>query len=432
MKYYLAIDIGASSGRHIVGYMENNNIQTIETYRFKNGVIRKNDHLFWDIDYLVKEVKNGIKESLKRFKTIESLAIDTWGVDYILLNNDNVIGLPYAYRDERTLSVLDEVHSIMPFKELYSRTGIANNSFNTIYQLFVDKKNGLLDKATDFLHIPEYINYCLTGVKMKEYTMASTTGLINVDTKEYDLDIINKLGFNKKLFKELHEGGETVGYFKDEVANEVGGNIKVKLCFSHDTASAVYAVNTNDPYISSGTWSLLGVVDNKAHTDDYSRENNFTNEGGVNRTFRYLKNIMGMWIINNIANENNSNPVELKDLAYKSDYNVTFNVNDSELLSPVNMTEAVKNVINKEGNIAPIELKDLARSVLLSLAKEYASSIKTIEKTTGKTYDSITIVGGGAKNELLNKFTEDFSGKKVIALPIEATAIGNLKIQMEE
>ena len=432
MKFYLAIDIGASSGRHIIGYKENGEIKTIEVYRFKNDVKRINDHLFWDIDYLVNEVKNGIKVALSKYNKIESMAIDTWGVDYILLNGDNVIGLPYAYRDDRTLSIIDKVHSIIPFEELYSRTGIALNTFNTIYQLYDDKEKGLLDKATDFLHIPEYINYVLTGKKMKEYTMASTTGLINVNTKDYDKEIISKLGFNQNIFKPLHQGGELVGNFKKEIALEVNGNIPVKLCLSHDTASAVYAIDYDAPYISSGTWSLLGVKEIVAHTDELSRINNFTNEGGYNKTFRYLKNIMGMWVINNIAKENGSSPIELKDLAYTSNYNVTFNINDKLLLSPVNMTEAVKTVIRCENKEEPKELKDLARSVLLSLALEYSNSVNEIEKNIGKKSDKIVIVGGGAKNELLNKFTEEYSNKKVIALPIEATAIGNLKIQMED
>ena len=261
--------------------------------------------------------------------------------------------------------------------------------------------------------------------------MASTTGLINVDTKEFDLNIIDRLGLNRKLFTRLYEGGDTVGYFKDEIKKEVGGDILVKLCFTHDTASAVYAIDYDSPYISSGTWSLLGIKDSIAHTDKISMENHFTNEGGYKRTFRYLKNIMGMWIVNNIAKENNSSPVELKNLAYDSKYDVTFNVNDQRLLAPINMSEAVKEVIVSEGNNPPEELKDLSRSVLLSLAKEYAKSIDEIESNLNKKYDSIVIVGGGAKNELLNKFTEDYSKKKVIALPIEATAIGNLKIQME-
>ncbi len=430
MKYYLAIDIGASSGRHIVGWKENGEIKTQETYRFKNGVNEIEGHLMWDMPHLYQEVKNGIKESLKLFPNIESLAIDTWGVDYVLLNGDEVVGKTYAYRDERTNATIPMVHGIIPFEELYSKTGIAFNTFNTIYQLYDDKLNGLLNKATDFLHIPEYLNYLLTGKKMKEYTMASSTGMINAETKEYDETIIEKLGYNKAIFKELHEGGELVGTFKKEIIDEVGGDIKVRLCLSHDTASAVYAIDEDCPYISSGTWSLLGVKEKVPHTDENSRKCNFTNEGGLNRTFRYLKNIMGMWIINNVANENCSNPALMAKLAATSEYDGSFDVNAPSLLAPKNMTEAVERELVKLGYAKPNNLADLTKAILVSLAKSYAASVDEIENNIGRKSDAIVIVGGGAKNKLLNELTEEYSGKKVIALPIEATAIGNLKIQI--
>lgn len=430
MFFYLAIDIGASSGRHIIGYMESGEIKTVEIYRFINGVFRDNGHLFWNLDNLLCEVKAGIKKALKEYPRIESMAIDTWGVDYILMKNDTIIGKPYAYRDSRTDSTIPKVHSIIPFEELYKRTGIAFNTFNTIYQLYDDKEKGLLDEATDFLHIPEYLNYCLTGIKMKEYTMASTTGLINASTKEYDDYLVDKLGYNKKLFKELHEGGELVGSFKDEIVNELGGNIPVKLCLSHDTASAFYAVDYDCPYISSGTWSLLGVKEDVAHTDINSMNANFTNEGGLNRTFRYLKNIMGMWVVNNISKENGITPIEFRKNVLSSNYKYTFDINSKELLAPSNMTEAVKCELRKVGAPMPKDLNDLANSVLLSLAKSYKESIEEIERNINRKCDSIVIVGGGAHNTILNQYTEMLSGKRIISLPIEATAIGNLKIQM--
>ena len=430
MFFYLAIDIGASSGRHIIGYKESGEIKTVEIYRFKNGVFENNGHLFWNLESLLTEVKAGIKIALEKYPQIESMAIDTWGVDYILMKNDEIISKAYAYRDNRTEKTIPKVHNIVPFEELYSRTGIAFNTFNTIYQLYDDKENGLLDEATDFLHIPEYLNYALTGVKMKEYTMASTTGLINARTKEYDYELINKLGFNKEIFKELHEGGDFVGNFKEEIVKELGGNIPVKLCLSHDTASAFYAVDYDCPYISSGTWSLLGVKEKDAHTDYNSMKCNFTNEGGINRTFRYLKNIMGMWVVNNISKENNISPIEFRANVLSSSYKYTFDINSKELLAPANMTEACKNELRKVGAPVPETLNDLANSVLLSLAKSYASSIEEIESNIKRVSDSIVIVGGGAHNTILNKYTEELSGKKVISLPIEATAIGNLKIQM--
>ncbi|MDE5593794.1 MAG: rhamnulokinase, partial [Clostridiales bacterium] len=303
-KYYLAIDIGASSGRHIVGWRENNKIETDEVYRFGNGVARQNGRLVWDISALARNVIDGIKAAFKKYPKIQSLAIDTWGVDYVLMYYNMAVSPCNSYRDNRTESVINNVHSIIPFDELYSRTGIQFQPFNTIYQLYDDLKKGHLDTVTGFLMIPEYLNYILTGMKMHEYTNATTTGLVNAKKREYDGEIIKRLGLPENLFTDLHAPGTRVGKLKPEIEKYVGGNLDVMLCASHDTASAVEGIpmTGNAVYISSGTWSLLGVKAENAITDENSRKANYSNEGGVGY-IRYQKNIMGMWVVNRLRDE---------------------------------------------------------------------------------------------------------------------------------
>ncbi len=434
-KYYLAIDIGASSGRHIIGYKNGNDVETTEVYRFTNGVKEQNGHLVWDIEHIFNEVVNGIRESLKKFPVIQSLAIDTWGVDYALIKDGKPLLPVYAYRDGRTEKSIPEVHKLTSQKYLFERTGIAFQTYNTVYQLYEDKLSGRLDGATDFLLIPELINFMLTGKKLKEYTNGTTTGLVNADTKEFDKEIIKKLGLPSHLFPALHEGGETVGDLLSEIQSKVGGNIPVKLCLSHDTASAFYTAGLlggeSSVFISSGTWSLLGNKQTEKHTDETVRLHGFTNEGGIDRTFRLLKNIMGMWVINNVCKENGFTPKDISALADESDYEYTVDVNHSDFFAPESMTETFKKHIKLSDAPQLKNEKDLSRCALLSLARAYAESVFQLEKDVNKTYDNIVIVGGGAKNVLLNRLTEKFSGKKVIAMPIEATAIGNLRIQME-
>ena len=252
MKYYLAIDIGASSGRHIVGWTENGELQTKEVYRFPNGVTERDGHLTWDIDALETHVKTGIDEALKEYPRIESLSIDTWGVDYVLLKGDAPILPCYAYRDGRTEAVIEKAHEKMPFAELYRRTGIQFQPFNTLYQLYADKLAGRLEQATDFLLMPEYLLYRLCGVKSHEYTNATTGGMVSAVTGEYDAEIIEALGLPKQLFKPLQQPGAIIGEYK---------GIRVMLCATHDTGSAVEGIpmEGDQLYISSGTWSLLGV-----------------------------------------------------------------------------------------------------------------------------------------------------------------------------
>ncbi len=430
MKKYLAIDIGASSGRHIVGWEENGEIKTDEVFRFPNGVKKQGEHLVWDTVVLFQNVKEGIKQAIQKHGKIESLAIDTWGVDYVLMNGDEPILPCVSYRDERTVKASEEVHKLVPASVLYEKTGIGYNAFNTIYQLYDDKKTGKVDKATDFLMIPEYLSYLLTGVKAYEYTEHTTTGLLNVHTKDYDKEIVEALGLPERIFHKPQKVGSSVGYLKEEIADEAGGQIEVILCASHDTASAVAAIpiEKNNPYISSGTWSVLGLQIENAITDEGSRKAGYSNEGGANG-FCYQKNIMGMWIVNNLKKElcPDVDFGEIIQQARESEYQGVVDVNDSRLLAPKSMKEAFDSFFVD----TPQTVGDYFKCAFMSLAYGYKQALDGLSKNTKKIFDKLYIVGGGAKNTYLNELTEKICEIKVVALPIEATAIGNLKIQIE-
>ena len=426
MKYYLAIDIGASSGRHIIGWREGDDIKTKEVYRFPNGVSRESGHLVWDIECLYYSVLAGIREAFRLYPQIESLSVDTWGVDYVLLDGDKEILPVYAYRDGRTEAVIPKVHEIIPFSELYSRVGCQFQPFNSIYQLFDDKLNGRLENATDMLMIPEYLMWKLSGVKAREYTNATTMGMVN---GEFDMDIVRRLGYPERLFPKLSQPKTVLGNLLPEIAGKVYGNCKVVLCATHDTGSAVEGIPMvgNHPYISSGTWSLLGVKTPKPITDKGSEEANYSNEGGVGYN-RYQKNIMGMWLVNELQRElcpNTPFPKIVK-MAQESNCEKVVDANSQDFLAPESMKVAFDNVTGELESVG-----DYFRCAYKSLALSYKQAIDELEANTGKKYEKLYIVGGGAKNEFLNHLTEEATGKKVIALPIEATALGNLKIQME-
>ena len=434
MKRYLAIDIGASSGRHIVGYMQDGELVTEELYRFPNGMDTVDGHLVWDTDRLLAEVKEGIRLSLLKYPDLVSLSIDTWGVDYVLLKGDEEVKPTYAYRDSRVEEPIKEVHSIIPFEKLYSLTGTQFNKFNTVYQLYADKKADRFVGVTDFLMIPEYLMYKLTGVKKKEFTEASTTGLVNADTLGFDEYVIKTLGLPEQIFKSIDKPGDLVGSLSPEVAKEVGGNLSVVLCATHDTGSAVEAIDmeTDSPYISSGTWSLLGVKTAKPITDLKSCNSGYSNEGGVGYN-RYQKNITGMWIVQSLRKElcPDTSYGDIADMAASSKYTQVFDVNDDAFMAPESMKDAILQYHKAAGKPLPETDADYFNSAYHSLAYCYDIAIKDLENNTGKTYPEIYIVGGGAKNSYLNDLTEKYTGKKVVALPIEATAIGNLKIQMK-
>ena len=429
MKYYLAIDLGASSGRHIVGHLENGEIITDEVHRFKTGMDNSPHGLVWDIPRLYKEILEGIKIAFNKYKNIESLSIDTWGVDYVLMNGDIEIPPFYAYRNRRCFKASEEVHKAVSFEKLYETTGIQFASFNTIYQLYDDLKSGRLDEATDYLMLPSYFIYKLTSVKTHEYTNESTGALLNALTKDYDYPTLDKLNFPRKLFGKINQPGDYVGELLPNIQKQVGGNCKVYLCASHDTGSAFEAVDIPDESIilSSGTWSLLGIKSKEAIITNESLKANYTNEGGVGY-IRFLKNIMGMYLANRVKEETGLSYKTVDSLISNSTYHQTFDVNDSSLNAPINMKEAILNLLKDNPPSTDI---DLFASIYHSQALCYKKAIDELEVVTKKKYKRIYIVGGGARNVFLNNLVKEYTKLEVIALPIEATALGNIKIQMK-
>lgn len=430
MQYHLAIDIGASSGRHIFGWLKNGKMQTQEIYRFSNAPETDGDHLKWNIERLFQEIVNGLKKAGEIGKIPQSVGIDTWGVDYALLDeNDELIDGVYCYRDSRTEKTIPLVHNKIPFEKLYETTGIAFAPFNTIYQLYDDVLSGRMAKAKSMLSLPDYLHFRLTGVKKREYTHATTTGMVNASTHTWSAEIIEKLGFKKELFGDLSEPSETVGDFTDEIAKQVGYKAKVVLPATHDTASAVLAapLENQTPYISSGTWSLLGIEQAKAHTEETARKSGYSNEGSSQNTFRFQKNIMGLWIIQQVKKEigGEYSFAALAELARENPVEDIFDVNDKKFLAPKSMTEAIYETVGKK-----LTLGETAYCVFNSLARDYASSLKDLEKATGEKYQTLNILGGGSKNTFLNELTAKYTGKKIITGPTEATAIGNLLAQM--
>ncbi len=427
MKYYLAIDLGATSGRHVIGYEVDGKFVLEEIHRFKTGMDESSHGLVWNVPRLFKEIKLGIKKAFKKYPKIESLSIDTWGVDYVLMNGDKEIPPYYAYRNARNIEASKELSKVLPFEELYKTSGIQFAAFNTIYQLYDDMRNGRLEKATDYLMLPSYFSYKLTGIKSHEYTDESTTSLLNAVTKKYDYEHLDKLGLPRRLFNDISEPGTILGELKDDIAKEVGGQTKVVLCASHDTASAFEAVDVpeNGIIISSGTWSLIGIKTKEPICNEKSLASNFTNEGGVNY-IRFLKNVMGMWIVNQIGLQENINFVLLLDQIEKTNYQETFDVNDESLVAPKNMKQAVTKLLV---NNPPKNDLELFASVYHSMAVAYKNVCDELEGITNKKFNSIYVVGGGAKNKYLNRLIEEETSKKVVAMPIEATSLGNIKVQ---
>lgn len=431
MTYHLAIDIGASSGRHILGYTENSKLKSEEIYRFENNLKKDGETLIWDIDNLVNEVLNGLCECKKQGKIPETVSIDTWGVDYCLLDENKKEILPVVcYRDQRTEKIQNEFEKVLPFSTLYEKTGIAKNNFNTVYQLYCDKKSGKLDKAKHFLMIPEYLSFKLTGVIKNEYTNASTTALLNARDKNWDFEIIEKLGYPKELFKELSLPSERIGDFNKETENKVGFNSTVVFCPSHDTAAAVAAcpLNENAVFISSGTWSLLGTENKEPILSDEARKAKFTNEGGIEYRFRFLQNIMGMWLLQNIRRnlDKKYSYDEMMNMAKQSNYEKTVDVNSKELVAPDNMIEAIRSLLGEE----KLPIGDVLGCVYNSLALSYKKAVDFLEEITEKQFDEIFIVGGGSSDKYLNELTAKYTKKKVLTGLKEATATGNLISQL--
>ncbi|MEE0946486.1 MAG: rhamnulokinase [Acutalibacteraceae bacterium] len=438
MKYYLAIDLGASSGRHILAHFEDEKIVLEEIHRFKNGFEEKNGSLCWDTARLFNEILIGMKKCAELNKIPESVAIDTWGVDFVLLDkNDNIVGDSVSYRDSRTNGMDSELCKIISEEELYARTGIQKQLFNTSYQLMSIKLNNpeYFKEAVTFLFIPEYLTFLLSGKKASEYTIASTSQLLNAENRDWDYELIEKMGIPKEIFCPIHRPGTVVGDLTPEVAKVVGYNAKVILTAAHDTASAIAALPTqqdNTLYISSGTWSLLGTESMYPICNKESMDANFTNEGGYDYRFRFLKNIMGLWMMQSVRKEWHEEVGfgEISNMARNESITSCVDPQNNVFFAPKSMINAIKDECRLTGQQVPETLGEIAKVIYNSLSKCYAQAIGQIEAITGINYPHIAIVGGGSQDSYLNKLTAKASGKKVSAGPTEATAMGNLIIQM--
>lgn len=437
-RYYLAIDIGASSGRHMLASMKDGKMQLEEVYRFPNGMDDKNGTLCWNVERLFTEIKNGLKKCKEIGKLPVSMAIDTWGVDYVLLDKDDrILGDTVGYRDSRTEGMDEKVYEVIPQDELYARTGIQKQIFNTVYQLMAVKESHpeYLEQAESILMIPDYFHFLLTGVKKNEYTNATTGQLVSPKTNDWDYEMIDMLGYNSKMFRPVSMPGTVVGGFTEEVQKEVGFNCTVVLPATHDTGSAVLAVPTNDDdavYISSGTWSLMGIERKEADCSMESMKANFTNEGGYDHRFRYLKNIMGLWMIQSVKKEftEDLSFAQICEMASKETISSIVDCNDDCFLAPKSMIKAVQDFCRKTGQQVPETVGEISSVIYNSLAKCYGDTVKEIEEITGKKYSTIYVVGGGSNAGYLNELTAKYTGKKVSAGPSEATAIGNVIVQM--
>ena len=431
MSYYLAIDIGASSGRHLLGEIKDEKLTITEIYRFENSIKENNGTLVWDTEELVENVIRGLEECRKADKIPQTVAIDTWGVDYVLLDKDGREILPcVAYRDARTAAVPQEICKLIDKNELYRRTGIGEQTYNTIFQLWCDKQSGKMDKAEHLLMMPDYLSYKLTGVVSHEYTICSTTGLLNAESKSWDGEIIEKLGYKKELFKKISKPCTPVGNLSEEIKARVGFDCLVLHCPAHDTASAVAACPISDDslFISSGTWSLVGTENTYPVTTQQAMDAGLSNEGGINYRYRFLKNIMGMWLFQSIRKELGGRYTydELMQLAMSSDFKELIDPTDDAFLAPKSMIEAVKSYLGKPD----LPLEDVLSSIYHSLAVSYRNTLQEIESISRKEIRHINIVGGGCKDRYLNGLTKLYTGKNVSAGPVECTATGNIISQM--
>lgn len=438
-NYYLAVDIGASSGRHMLAWLEDGKMQLEEVYRFENGMTNKDGKLLWDTKRLFSEIVNGMKKCREIGKTPQSMSIDTWAVDYVLLDeNDEALGDTYGYRDHRTDGCDAEVYKIIPEAELYARTGIQKQIFNTIYQLMAvkQKEPGILERAKTFLMLPDYFSFLLTGNKASEYTNATSTQLVDPRTKQWDKELIEKLGYPADMFLTLQMPGTKAGDLRKDIAAQVGYQCSVVMCATHDTASAVMAMpkpKGEGLYISSGTWSLMGVELKEADCREESRQANFTNEGGYDYRFRYLKNIMGLWMIQSVRHELNDaySFAQLCEMAEEAkDFPSRVDANAACFLSPENMTAQIQSFCREAGEPEPKTPGELATVIYQSLAECYRQTVEELEHNTGTVYDTIHIIGGGANAGYLNQLTANATGKTVCAGPTEATAVGNIMAQM--
>ena len=441
VDHYLAIDLGASGGRLILGHVEGGALVLSEVHRFSNAPDRKDGSLVWDVDRIFNEIAAGLEKCAAAMGSggvLRSAGIDTWGVDYVLVDKEGKIIEPaFAYRDLRTEPFFK---TLIPDEELYAISGIAFQPFNTIYQVLADKAAGRLEKAEYMLQLPEYFSHRLTGnlrnKEYNEYTMASTTGLVDAAKKVWAKKIFEKLDLPLRLFKPLRLPPYDIGGLSGEMQARAGFDTRVVMIASHDTASAVATVEEGSLYISSGTWSLLGVV-GEPILSEAARAASYTNEGARNGRIRFLKNIMGLWVLQSVRRELNDaySFAELEAMARNAGKNAepdwTIDLNLPRFFSPVSMITEIKAEYKLRGKKAPESPGELAFAVYTSLANCYKTAIADLEKITGKKYPAISVIGGGSRDSYLNALTAAYTGKKVYAGPTEATAAGNILLQMQ-
>lgn len=438
----LAFDLGASSGRAMLGTLENGKLELTEIHRFKNQMTKIHGHFYWNIFSLFEELKTGLRKCISEHRIQPvSIGIDTWGVDYALITADGLLaGLPFAYRDHRTDNSMDQFFKIVPKDETYWLTGIQFMQFNTLFQLFasVTQNHRALEIAESLLFMPDALNFLFTGKQQTEYTIASTSQLLKPGKAEWEKKLFSSAGIPDKIAGEIIMPGTIIGPVLREVQEETGcGEIPCIAVAGHDTASAIASVPAkagNWAYLSSGTWSLLGIESPLPLVSEQTREMNFTNEGGVEGTTRFLKNIMGMWLIQECKRIWDANSVlgwhEIVALSNNAEpFKCLINPDDPGFLNPGDMPRAVQDFCAKTNQPVPKTKGEIARCIYDSLALKYKHTLRQIESVTGKPIERLHIIGGGAHNATMNQLTADATGIPVFAGPTEATAIGNILLQ---
>jgi rhamnulokinase len=444
MKVILSFDFGASSGRAIISKFDGYKIELEEVHRFPNEPVSLGGHLYWDFLRLFHELKTGIKKAKAKYIDISSIGIDTWGVDYgILDENDNLISNPIHYRDKRTINIISDIENIISFEEIYNSTGTQYAEYNTLYQLYADIKfrRNMFKQAKSLLFMPDLFNFYLTGNKYNEYTEVSTSQMLDAKGKNWDLSLLDKLGIPSGILQEIIMPGEVWGILNKDIQKELEvGAIPVIAVGSHDTASAVAGIpleNENSVYLICGTWSLLGIETKNPIINDASLKQNFTNEGGVCGTIRFLKNINGLWILQQLKKAwcERFYEIGFADIikAARSKKNNSFIIdpNDRAFIAPLNIVEEIKNYCAKNGQGTPESLGEVAIAVYNGLTNEFNKVIQNLEEVTGKAIKIINLVGGGIQDELLCQLTADVTGKKVITGPLEASVFGNAIMQLK-
>ncbi len=433
-----AVDLGATSGRVILGHVGHNELRLTPISRFPNGPVQAPDGLHWDVSGLYEHVLAGLAVAAAREPELASVAVDSWGVDYGLIRDGRLVAEPFHYRDERTANGVPLVEAAVSAAELYAVNGLQFLPFNTLYQLADDHNMGRLEHVESFLLVPDLLGFWLTGRRFAERTNASTTGLLSVTTGRWLDALIEKLGLSRDLFPELVDAGSAIGQLLPRVAARIGARLQVDAVGSHDTASAVAAIPATDPdfaYISCGTWSLVGVELEKPVLTEAGRLANFTNEGGVDGRVRYLHNVMGLWVLSESVRtweaegETIDLPALLEQAAAVTEKVGIFDADDPRFLAPGDMPERIGGWFAEHGFAQPSSKAAFVRSILESLADAYHRTIEQAQELTGKTISVIHLVGGGSLNALLCQLTADRTGLPVVTGPVEATAIGNVLIQ---